>query len=427
MHHSSVSRILFIWLAWVIVLFTYQAIVPARYTIQPPDWVLFWTPAATKNTQAQTPYLQEPFLNGHVAWDSEFYLSIALQGYDDPTIRVISAQPNAQPPFDRAISINYAFFPIYPHLIRTVAIPITKLGLSAIAAATLGGVLISIVGALVGMLALYDLARTELGDAGGFRAVFYLITFPTSFFLAQVYTEGLFIGLAWSCFALLQRKKLIWASVLAAIAALTRSVGVILFIPLALTWWQEIRSQNIRWQDLQHKRTAINLLTSTMGQQVIASGAIISAPVITHLLWRFSFFGGAFQLVEKYFFNCEFLSLNRAWISWQLVFGKLFGVNSQAQVYYAIEFGVILLGIIACVLTLRRYPGLALFGFAVIFISMTCGLTWSISRYLLTVPSIFIVLSRWGENEMFDRIWTLVSVLLLGFLTALFTFNFWVG
>lgn len=426
MHHASGSRILLIWSAWVLVLFTYQAIVPARYAIQTPDWVLFWTPAATKSIQAQTPYLKEPFLNSHVAWDSEFYLSIALQGYDDPAIRAVPAQPNAQPPFDRPISINYAFFPIYPHLIRILAIPFAGLGLSAIAAATLAGVLISIAGTLVGMLALYDLTRTELGDAGGLRAAFYLVTFPTGFFLAQVYTEGLFIGLAWTCFALLQRKKLIWASMLAAIATLTRSVGVLLIIPLALAWWQEIH-QKIRWQDLWHKRTAIRVLKSSVGQQAIASGAIISAPVITHLLWRFSFFGGAFQLVEKHFFDCEFLSLNRAWIVWRLAFGKLFGINSQAQVYYAIEFGVILLAITACVLTLRRYPALSLFGFAVILISMTCGLTWSMSRYVLTVPSIFIVLARWGEDELFDRVWTLMSVLLFGFLTALFTFNFWVG
>ena len=32
-----------------------------------------------------------------------------------------------------------------------------------------------------------------------------------------------------------------------------------------------------------------------------------------------------------------------------------------------------------------------------------------------------------GERTVFDRAWTLVSVLLLGLLTALFSFDFWVA
>lgn len=424
---SPISQILLIWLAWILVLFTYQEIVPNRYQIQIPDRALFWTAAAT-SSQQKSPYLNEPFLNTHVAWDSEFYLSIALRGYDDSNIRTIPAQPQIKAPFDRPLSINYAFFPIYPHLIRIFSFPLRQLGLNSIAAATLVGVIISVAGTLVGMLALYDLVKSDLGELGGLRASFYLITFPTSFFLGQVYTEGLFIGLTLSCFALLKRRKLLWASMLASVATLTRSVGVLLIIPLALEWYRSIQKQKKRMQHLSYETREMSTpKTNYFWSRVIISGIFISAPVLVHLIWRFSFFGKAFHLVEKYFFNCEALSLNVAWIAWRLVFVKLFGDNSQAQVYYAIELSLILLGITACICTLRRYPGISLFGLAVIFISMTCGLTWSMSRYLLTVPSIFIALSQWSQNEIFDRIWTLTSVLLLGFLTALFTFDFWVG
>ena len=52
---------------------------------------------------------------------------------------------------------------------------IEKLGLTPIATSTLAGVIVSVLGTLLGMIALYDLVRDELEDAGGIRAGFYLI------------------------------------------------------------------------------------------------------------------------------------------------------------------------------------------------------------------------------------------------------------
>ena len=86
-------------------------------------------------------------------------------------------------------------------MIRILSYPLQIVGLNPIAAAALAGVMISALGALLGMLALYDLTRDSLGEEGALRAAFYLIVFPTGFFLIQVYTEGLFVGLAFACLA----------------------------------------------------------------------------------------------------------------------------------------------------------------------------------------------------------------------------------
>jgi hypothetical protein len=58
---------------------------------------------------------------------------------------------------------------------------------------------------------------------------------------------------------------------------------------------------------------------------------------------------------------------------------------------------------------------------------MTCGVAQGMPRYILAVPSVFLVLSQWGESVVFDRAWTLISILLMGMLAALFTFDMWVG
>jgi hypothetical protein len=407
-----VRIIIAIWLLWGLILLGYQAVVSARYTVQTPDRVLHWTAGHTPGNPS-SPYLKEAFMNGQVAWDSEFYLSIATNGYDDPAVRTIAPQQNAPPRLQRPLSLNYAFFPVYPFLMRLVSAPLRLFGLNAIAAATLAGVLIAALGTLGAMLALWDLARQELGDEGGIRAAFYLIAFPTSFFLAQVYTEGLFVGLSFGSLACLSRRRWLAAGALAAIATLTRAVGLFLVLPLALAWVREIRQSRF---------------TDQLGdRQTLSQGLIVILPVLTHLVWKLSFWGAAFNVVEKVYFNCQPLALGQAWSAWRDAFLTLFSGNPQTAVYFAIEFAAILLGLVACWQTWQRYPGIAVYGLAVIAVSMTCGIAQGMPRYVLAVPSIFLVLSRWGQQIVFDRAWTLASILLMGMLAALFTFNMWVG
>lgn len=49
------------------------------------------------------------------------------------------------------------------------------------------------------------------------------------------------------------------------------------------------------------------------------------------------------------------------------------------------------------------------------------------SLLLLVVPSTYIFLSRLGQNRVFDRAWTLTSILLMGITAFLYTFELWAG
>ena len=106
-------------------------------------------------------------------------------------------------------------------------IPLKLFGLNPIATATLAGVIVSALGALGAMWALYDMTKDLLGEDGGLRAAFYLIIFPTGFFLVQVYTEGLFVGLAFGCLAMIKRKWWIPAALLG--AALVLLIVILIF------------------------------------------------------------------------------------------------------------------------------------------------------------------------------------------------------
>ncbi len=56
-----------------------------------------------------------------------------------------------------SLSLNYAFFPFYPWVMWVFTQPLKLIGLNLIATATLAGVIVSALGALLAMLALYDL------------------------------------------------------------------------------------------------------------------------------------------------------------------------------------------------------------------------------------------------------------------------------
>src|SRR3990172_10131167 len=232
MTKKTAYNIALFWLAWVVIILSFQWIVTTRLEIQHPDLAVSWTKSQTRPSSNEGKiYLLEPFLNRQVAWDSEYYVGIAVGGYADP-----EAGQVVNPATGLPVIKNYSFFPLYPYLMRGLAYPLSVLGLNPIATASLAGVVITLVGTLAGMVALWHLTQEHFGEDSAFRAVFYLLIFPTGFFLAQVYTEGLFIGLSFWCLLLLKRQNLFWASVLAVFAAWARAHGGLLAIPIGIAW-----------------------------------------------------------------------------------------------------------------------------------------------------------------------------------------------
>jgi hypothetical protein len=400
--HPALRSILLLWFCWLVILVSYQTLVLQRFEIRRPDHVLEWTAFDTgQKNPAQEPSLTEPFLNTQVSMDSEYYISIATVGYEDPLPGEMERE-GGEP-----IKVNYAFFPVYPYAIRFLSVPLSLLGLNPIATATLAGVLVSALGSLTAMLALYDLCRDHLGRDGGLRAGFYLLIFPTGFFLAQVYTEGLFLGLSFASLALMRRNHLGWASVLAVFAVYTRPIGVVLVLPLAWAWLRQ-------WQASAQPRPRIlfNLIWVVL-------------PVAAYAIWRYSAWGEVFALLEEEYFGRKLLWIDFTWGSLIKAWRPIQEGQFQTALYFGLEFAAIGVGLIACVLTARRYPEIALYSFIVLLIPFTSGYLQSNQRYVLAMPVIFLALAQLGRNALFDRVWSMLSLLWMGFLAMLFSFDFW--
>jgi hypothetical protein len=429
-------NIVLLWLAWALIVIGFQALATARLQPQRPD-MMMWLPGDPTDVnfyQQGHPYLLEPFMNNQVWVDSEFYLGISIGGYDDPCMMAMN--PAVREPFvpctdiqhskavlAGATPLSYAFFPFYPILIHLFSIPLSLLGLNPIATATLAGVLVSALGTLAAMLALYDLTHEALGEDGGMRAVFYLLIFPTSFYFVQVYTEGLFVGLAFTCLAMLKRKHWVYAALLAGAATLTRAVGVALLIPMAITWirareWSTRPPWRLTWRAL-----------------------LASTPLIVYLVWKFSYYGAMFDYVETNMFGRPPLNVDigKGFTLWSAVFQNMIAgflhlpylnseqiVSLQYSANYFIEFSCMVIGFIAILRCLKTDPEVAWFSLAAFLIPLVSGPP-GIHRYLLAAPALFITLARWGKNPVFDRAWTLASLLVMGLLAMLFAFNFWVS
>ncbi len=406
---SQLRTLVLIWLGWFIVLYGFQSLVSMRLEIGRPDYAVIWSSTETgRFSNRGKIYLLEPFLNKQVAWDSEYYVGIAVGGYDDPEAGRVE-----NPDTGQEIVKNYSFFPLYPYVMRAFMLPLSLFGMNQIATAALAGVTVALLGTLAGMIALWELTRQLFDEENAFRAAFYMLVFPSAFFFAQVYTEGLFVGLAFWSLVFIRRGQWWWATLLAVLAAWTRAHGVLLFIPLAVAWLR-----TVNWKQP---------LQTSISWKWIAQGASTLLPVGAYLMWRNSVLGEGWAELQSFYFGRGHLSIEKSINDWKFNLFEYAPSTTQSAVYFGIEVFAILIALLGAIWLIRRSPEIALFSLGAILFSVLSGSAQSMARYMLIVPALYIFLAYLGRNKIFDKAWTIASVLLLGMSVMLYTFDMWVG
>jgi Mannosyltransferase (PIG-V) len=119
-----------------------------------------------------------------------------------------------------------AFFPLYPLTVRAVAWVLPGDDL-------LAALLVSNLAFLGALLALFALTAEAFGDRVARRAIVVAAIFPTAFFFLAPYTESLFLLLSVLAFREARHDRWGRVAVFGALAAITRSVGILL-IPALL-------------------------------------------------------------------------------------------------------------------------------------------------------------------------------------------------
>jgi hypothetical protein len=146
-------------------------------------------------------------------WDSVWYLAIAGEGYGGGG------------------GAREAFFPLYPLVVRLAGLPFGS--------RLIGGILASTALLAVALVLLHRLVALDYGRAVARNAVLVTALFPMAFFFSALYSESLFLALSVGAFYAARRERWAWAGVLGALAAATRSAGLLLLVPLLILYLWE--------------------------------------------------------------------------------------------------------------------------------------------------------------------------------------------
>lgn len=348
--------------------------------------------------------VDDPFgtLNLWAHWDGEHYMRLARSGY-------LSEPDNVSP----------AFFPLYSLLIRSFSEffggPITPGALS------LWGVIISLAVLPFALYFIYRIAENGWGERVAKGAVLTLAFFPTTFFLNSAYTESLFLALsAGAIWAVMVRKDLLLACVLAGLATATRNVGIFLLVPLAYEWMRN--AGYYRWR---------------VGYLVLAPAGLIS--YMAYLWWRFG--EPLLFYTEQEDWNREasgpvdtiVLSFEQSREGLRRAFDPAtFSGSPAAELLNRItvtgnaqNLALLALAVVVILAGLRILPlGLSAYAFLVAVVPAFFGTPDSplmgVSRYVLVAFPIFIVLGALLENRRLLAAWLLVSAAASLVLCALF-------
>lgn len=158
----------------------------------------------------------DEILGAWVRWDSIWFLGIERDGYD----------------YDPGGGDAAAFFPLYPLAMRVLGAGTGGEG------ALIAGLLVSIAAFAVALVLLHRLVALETDGRTAALTVLLIVAFPTSFFFTALYSEALFLALSVGAFWFARTGRWGAAGLCGLGAALTRSAGIALVVPLALMWWE---------------------------------------------------------------------------------------------------------------------------------------------------------------------------------------------
>lgn len=316
-------------------------------------------------------------------WDALHYLGLAEHGY------VSQGE-------DRW---RIAFLPLLPWLIRALA----RLGLGYSAA----GFVVSTATAVAAALLLRRLAALDADAEEAERAVFFLLVFPTSYFLHAAYTEGLFLALTLSAFLAARRRRFVAAGALGGLAALSRVTGVLLLPVLALEAladWRETGRLRRAWLGL-------GLILVGLGLYLALNVSVTGEP--------FAFLRAHH---EHWYRSSDWPWNGLA----ALVRARAERGANESQMLGTQELLFALLTLGATIVSVRRQRASYALWMAlnwVIFVGQ--GFVYCVPRFALTLFPLFLLFGRLSRERLWAAGLTLWSVLFLALFTALFVLGRW--
>lgn len=314
-------------------------------------------------------------------WDGGHYYSIVQNGY--------------------TLNLDYAFFPLYPYLVRIVS---KFFSIDIL----LSGLMISNICFLGFLLIFFKLLKEKYSEKIAYFVTITFLVFPTTFFTVAFYSESLFLLLVVGCFYFLAKEKYIFASVLAALASLTRLPGLFLVLAVFYSYFARL--------DFKFNKVDRKLL------QIFPS------------LFGFLIYGLYLYATNNDFF--KFLTVQSFWqrsvqdpISTILAYlGAVFTIQGRPlNDFLDLSITLLFLGIL--VWGIRKIPSSWwIFSILVILVGASTGTLTSMPRYVLVSIGAFVIIGKLLVKNSNIRILTwLMFLICQAVLAVLFVNGYWVA
>ena len=323
-------------------------------------------------------------------WDFGYYQKIAEFGYSgtDGTI---------------------AFYPLFPWLVRLVAC-VSRSYLAA-------GFIVSGIASVVAAILLRRLVQLDYPTSVAMRSVWFLLIFPTAYFLQIGYSEALFLALALACILAARGERWRLAGMLGALCWMTRATGAILVPTLAVEAAQQF------W--VRRRCCGQSSMGSCAWNWQWLWIATVPAGFAVYLLINWSVSGDPFAFLQarKTLFDQSF-ALPLAGIR-QAIWAH-YPTPHEAEMVGTQELFFVALGFVCTIISwIKLRPAYAMWMAGSWILSASVNFFRSMPRYTLTMFPIFILFALLGRNRFWAGVLTAWSLLFFALFALLFARGEW--
>lgn len=315
------------------------------------------------------------------AWDTGWYLDISQNGYS--TIQ------------NQVSQTNIAFFPLYPTLMRLIG--------SIVGNHYIAGLIISNFCLIVACVYLYRLVKLDFDEINAIKSIKYLLIFPTSFILSGVFSESLYLALTLMCFYYARKGEWHMVGVTGFFLSLTRSVGVLIILPLLYEVFMPLLKEN---KVIMRRENLKGIIIPLFYLSLIPVGTI-------------------FFMIYNYYVTGDFLAFMHAQVMWQRHLTNPLEVLIDAfsgNIFTTFEAAFAAISIIIFVIFYKKMRfSYWLFGMYSIFVPLSTGIM-SMPRYISVIFPFYILFADLTKNRVSEDIVTLIFSIFQGFLMV-----FWTG
>jgi hypothetical protein len=314
-------------------------------------------------------------------WDGDQYLRLAKVGYTSDSVW------------------KAWLYPLYPWCIRFVAGVAGNYVVSAL--------IVSGTALFSAAVLLRRLVSIDFEPEVALRSVWFLLIFPTAYFLHVCYTESLFLALVIGSVFTARRERWWLAGLLGALAWMTRANGIILLPTLAVEaacqFWAS-RRWNWRWLWI----------------------GVVPAGFAVYLLINWKVSGAPFAFLTSR--NALFrVRPSWPWVGLRGTMGVIYHWKpTDAEMIGAQEFYFVILGFIGTVASwVKLRPTYAMWVSGNWLLVTSASWLLSMPRYTLVMFPIFILFALLAKNRFWYALITIWSLLFFALFASLFVWGRW--